>query len=562
MSEPATINEIGIQPPPIAGYTFIQPINRGANGIVFEYQNEATGKVVAVKVLDPQGRAKELLEQRGLTANGVYQREALGNFSQTLEGIVSCIPAQSIDGRDVLMMELLPQTLYDRMQQEKPFSLEETIRITRTAARGLRNLHTIVKVEHGDYHAGNIGLTGQGEAKLLDFGTATVGDSTRVGGGYRLTRAPERFKQEHKGVQLTSQMDIWSFGSVLYKMFTGEYVLEKELTDPTGNFKSNLADIVNPLYQNAQVWNTFIANKVENPFLPIPKPFRTLLKKCLSHEDSRIKDGEELQKEVEKAVQKYEHSKPLPRLIKWGTTAVITTILGLGVGKYLTTTGDQEQKIEYEQKLRIARLYDQGQRISGDLSELGQFGQLDALFTLFEDKKTAYAAFYNPDLIMRLIKKNGSSHWNEILIDISDADSLTYGFAFSAEDSPMDNWMMDIKPEKTEKTIQEWKDGGFDFRARCEDLVWGYRIATAGMYKQPRDFTSKLGQFEKEQSSAAWFLLRLTGENYSFIWETLKGSFQDQMKLCEGLPTGTKNELLNQEGLDSALKVLDQYHIK
>ncbi|MBI2573759.1 protein kinase [Candidatus Woesearchaeota archaeon] len=555
---------LGFQPPQILGYTHVGPINRGANGIVYRYTNDSTGRPVAVKVLDPQERAKEILEQRGLSQEDAFRREALGGFGQTLEGLVSFFPGRSLDGTNYLMMELVDRTLYERMQEDKPFSLDEVIRVARSGARGLRNLHKVVGLEHGDYHPGNLGLTSEGDVKLLDFGTATAGYATRIGGGNKLTRAPERFNDD--GVKLTTKMDVWSFGSVLYKMFTGKYVLEKELTDPQGEFKPNATELVNLLYQSPGVWNGLVYDKIENSNTPIPKAFRKLLHRCLVHEDSRLNDGEELVKEVEKAVRKYEVSRPLSRVIRWGTTVAVTTAIGLSASTYIIKTEDQEKKIDYEQKMRIARMYAGGERTSGDIHEHTQLAKIEGLSYLFNDKKTMYAAFYNPDLVSKIVRKNGTTSWNKINGDIIDADMLTYNFAYSADDPPMDNWMMSIKYEQEKRTVQEWKLRGFDFQKHCQDLVWNYRIANAeredNMKKGMEEGDWRVKENQTRMHNASWPLVQLLHSSVPNVYDVLeKGSFQDQMKLCEGLPTGAPpaNPF---SGLNDSLKLLEKYHIK
>jgi len=70
------------------------------------------------------------------------------------------------------------KTLHDRIGKG-PLKLEEAVRIASQIASGLKAAHA-KDIVHRDIKSGNIMLTEEGEAKILDFGLAQTAASTKL----------------------------------------------------------------------------------------------------------------------------------------------------------------------------------------------------------------------------------------------------------------------------------------------------------------------------------------------------------------------------------------------
>ena len=112
------------------------------------------------------------------------------------------------------------ETLKKRLESG-PLPAAEAIRVALQVARGLARAHQ-AGIVHRDVKPGNIMVTTEGEAKLLDFGiakTTEVDDLTRTGTtlGTIAYMAPEHVR----GGGADERSDVWALGVVLYEMLAG-----------------------------------------------------------------------------------------------------------------------------------------------------------------------------------------------------------------------------------------------------------------------------------------------------------------------------------------------------
>ncbi len=197
-------------------YKILNSLGRGMTSQVYRAQ-DPSGRVVAVKELLPehrqdpkrlQGLDREVALMRGIRhANTV----ALLEFDR---------------GRFRMILEFLPVSLRAVMQKE-PFHYERRLRWALDVTEALIHLHDM-KLVHKDIKPENIFISDGGQAKLGDFGFAErePGPLGRVMKRLRKPRvqgtlaylSPEQATQH----PLTTQADIFSWGGVLYELFTGK----------------------------------------------------------------------------------------------------------------------------------------------------------------------------------------------------------------------------------------------------------------------------------------------------------------------------------------------------
>lgn len=203
----------------IAHFDVMRVLGRGGMGVVLEAFDSKLQRHVAIKVLDPEVAEEEVSKQR-------FCREARAAASVTHENVVAVHQVEKVPEKGIafLVMQLISgETLEQRLQREKKLPLNEIVRISMEAARGLSAAHSQGLI-HRDIKPGNILLEPpQQKVKLTDFGLARVAEDvklTRTGfvSGTPLYMAPE----QALGAEPDPRSDLFSLGAVIYEMAAGQ----------------------------------------------------------------------------------------------------------------------------------------------------------------------------------------------------------------------------------------------------------------------------------------------------------------------------------------------------
>ncbi len=209
-------------------YEILNPLGAGGMGEVYRARDTRLDRDVAIKILPPHLSADPTLRQR-------FEREAKAISSLNHPHICVLHDVGQQDGTDFLVMEYLEgETLALRLERGS-LPLDEVLDYGIQMADALDKAHRH-GVVHRDLKPGNIMLTPQGGAKLLDFGLAKA--SVPLAPGATLTAAarPTTPVTQHgtivgtfqymspeqiEGKEVDARSDIFSFGAVLYEMVTG-----------------------------------------------------------------------------------------------------------------------------------------------------------------------------------------------------------------------------------------------------------------------------------------------------------------------------------------------------
>lgn len=201
-------------------------LGKGTWGTVYHGKDTATGEYVALKVLTPTEEAREQMVARKLTPFEALRNE--GDLA-ACRHIVPRVLEIDARGTPFVRMPVYSRFL-DSVQTQ--FTNPDVLKgYLEDIAEGLGEMHTVRKRVHGDLKLDNIALEENGSALINDLGTSTCASfgwsvSPRDNMGHLYTRAPECFATESHP---TPQSDVWSFGALAYKMFTGEYPFEEEI---------------------------------------------------------------------------------------------------------------------------------------------------------------------------------------------------------------------------------------------------------------------------------------------------------------------------------------------
>jgi len=207
-------------------YEICSPLGAGGMGEVYRARHVRLGRDVAVKVLP----AKYASDHERLRR---FEREARSASALNHPNIVTIHDIDEHEGTLYIAMELVDGRTLREMLADGPLPVERVLALARQMADGLAKAHG-AGIVHRDLKPENVMVTGDGLAKILDFGLAklshpddaidsdasTISAITRKGDltGTLQYLAPEQIS----GRPADHRSDQFSFGVVLYEMLCGQ----------------------------------------------------------------------------------------------------------------------------------------------------------------------------------------------------------------------------------------------------------------------------------------------------------------------------------------------------
>jgi serine/threonine protein kinase len=257
----------------LAHYRLVEKIGEGGMGVVWKAEDTKLSRAVAVKILpDEFSRDQQRLAR--------FEREAKLLATLNHPNVAAIYGFDNDDGIHFLVLELVNGQTLGQMIKTGPLPIEESLDICRQVAEGLEAAHE-AGVIHRDLKPGNVIVTEDGRAKVLDFGLAkgiegaSSGDSesnlsmspTATFGGTQagvvLGTAPYMSPEQARGKKLDKRTDIFSFGCLLYECLTGKLAFSGE----------TVTDTLSAILQNDPAWKSLPART--------PTRVRYLLERCL-----------------------------------------------------------------------------------------------------------------------------------------------------------------------------------------------------------------------------------------------------------------------------------------
>jgi len=185
----------------VGPYVLESPIGSGGMGEVWKARDSRLGRIVAIK------RLKEPHGER-------FEQEARAVAALNHPNICQIFDV----GPDYLVLEYI-----DGKPLKGPLPVQDALRLAIQIAGALDAAHR-KGVVHRDLKPGNIMVTAEGAAKLLDFGLAksvAVEGATRTIEG-AISGTPAYMAPEQiEGKPCDARSDVFSFGAVLYEMLAG-----------------------------------------------------------------------------------------------------------------------------------------------------------------------------------------------------------------------------------------------------------------------------------------------------------------------------------------------------
>ena len=221
-------------PKQIGRYQVARELGRGGIGVVYLAQDPFIDRPVAIKTtLASPSRDPQKLEQ----FQQIFFNEARAAGKLMHPHIVSVYDATVENDMYYLVMEYVDgQTLKAYCQEKTLLPLEMLVKISFQCAKALGYAHQN-GVIHRDIKPGNIIISTKGDAKISDFGIATIeGTSSFIQPGSLSGSVHYMSPEQLRNEPMTPQADIFSLGVVMYELLTGIKPFEAD-TDIATLFK-------------------------------------------------------------------------------------------------------------------------------------------------------------------------------------------------------------------------------------------------------------------------------------------------------------------------------------
>ncbi len=219
-------------------YEILSALGAGGMGEVYRARDTRLGRNVAIKILPHEVGANP-------DAYARFEREAKAVAALSHPNILAIHDFGQHDGTAYAVVELLEGETLREALLPGPLPQRKAIDFARQTARGLGAAHD-GGVVHRDLKPENLFVTRDGRVKILDFGLArtaaeqsddaqedTPTHTHLTGPGTVLGTINYMSPEQARGEPAGPSSDIFSLGSVLYEMLTGNRPFERETAPET-----------------------------------------------------------------------------------------------------------------------------------------------------------------------------------------------------------------------------------------------------------------------------------------------------------------------------------------
>jgi len=240
-------------PREFGGYRLLGLLGRGGMGTVYEAEELATGRRVALKMLEQELDSPDLRQRflrEGRLAAGVNHPNSLYVFG-----------SEEIEGLPVITMEIAGSgTLKDRLDREGPLPVTDAVDAILDVITGLEAAFA-EGILHRDIKPSNCFVSPDGSVKVGDFGlsvsTLARVDTFVTNPGQIMGTPAYASPEQLRGDNLDLRADIYSVGATLYTLLTDRAPFEGE------NVVQVVANAINNPPTPMSEWQTDIPPELE-----------------------------------------------------------------------------------------------------------------------------------------------------------------------------------------------------------------------------------------------------------------------------------------------------------
>ncbi len=202
----------------IGPYKLVRQLGSGGMGVVWEAVESASGRHVALKLLNREVNLEPASAQR-------FEREARLAAQISHPHVTFIFGAGHHEGQPYIAMELMPgKTLADELNESGPLPIQRAVDYTLDVIDGLIAAHRM-GVIHRDIKPSNCFLEQDGRIKIGDFGLSKSMDKADVNltqSGTFMGTPSYSAPEQVRGESLDARADIYSLGATLYCLLTGQ----------------------------------------------------------------------------------------------------------------------------------------------------------------------------------------------------------------------------------------------------------------------------------------------------------------------------------------------------
>jgi serine/threonine-protein kinase len=199
-------------------YEIKRTLGRGAMGTVYEGWDPIIARRVAIKTV----RISDHTDPETEEALARFRREAQAAGRLNHPNIVAVFDYGETNDLAYIVMEFVDgPSLKSLLDQQERFTLDDTVLVMQGLLAGLQFSHER-GVVHRDIKPANVMLTGDGQAKIADFGIARIESSSITQAGALLGTPAYMSPEQFMGQVVDARTDIYSSGVLLYQLLTGD----------------------------------------------------------------------------------------------------------------------------------------------------------------------------------------------------------------------------------------------------------------------------------------------------------------------------------------------------
>jgi serine/threonine protein kinase len=210
----------------LSHFKLVEKIGQGGMGIVYKARDTRLNRFIAIKILPAESIANPESKRR-------FVREAKAASALSHPNIIHIYDIDEVQDVNFIAMEFVAGNTLDQLIGPEGLPIREVLKYAAQIADALAGAHA-AGIIHRDLKPSNIMANKHGLVKILDFGLAKLLETTTSNEnlstrsleattkvGAILGTASYMSPEQAEGKVVDTRSDIFSFGSVLYKMVRG-----------------------------------------------------------------------------------------------------------------------------------------------------------------------------------------------------------------------------------------------------------------------------------------------------------------------------------------------------